>query len=174
MSGMLVTERLRLAPLVPNEADELHALWTEPAVRRYLWGDRILTPSHTLEVLRQSEECWHGQGWGLCSVRQIEVPRMIGFGGYWYVREPPELELVLGLGTGWWNRGFATEAGRRLIRYAFEQLRLPEVCGSTAAANVRSRRLMERLGMRFVRQESIDGRATMFYRIGPGPPKEEE
>lgn len=46
-----------------------------------------------------------------------------------------------------WGRGYATEAGRAAIAFAFEQLRLAEIVSFTVPANVRSRALMQRLGM---------------------------
>lgn len=163
MTSALETERLRLRPFVPEEADELHALWTQPEVRRHLWDDQVIPPDRTTEILRRSGELFAREGFGLWSIRIEDFPELCGFGGYWYFREPPELELLLGLGPAHWNRGLATEAGVALIRHGFDALGFGEVWGSTDAPNERSIRLMRRLGMEFQRRAEVDGLDTVFF-----------
>lgn len=46
-----------------------------------------------------------------------------------------------------WGRGFATEAARGALQIGFEVLKLQEIVAFTAPANIRSRAVMERLGM---------------------------
>ncbi len=47
---MLNTGRMRLRPISSDDVDALHALWTDPDVRRYLWDDRII-PRETVEEI---------------------------------------------------------------------------------------------------------------------------
>lgn len=162
---LLETERLRLAPLTADEAEELHAIWSEPEVRRYLWDDQGIPLEQTRAILERSAELFASDGVGLWSTRRQDLPALCGFGGFWYFREPPELELLLGLGTAWWKQGFATEAGRVLIRFGFTALDLDAVQGSDDAANLASIGLMQRLGMSFDRQAVVDRLDTVFYRI---------
>ncbi|POF61688.1 GNAT family N-acetyltransferase [Novacetimonas maltaceti] len=55
--------------------------------------------------------------------------------------------------TGWrmarpfWGRGYAPEAAATCLRFGFEGLDLPEIVANTVSANLRSRRVMEKLGM---------------------------
>lgn len=163
MINTLETGRLRLRPFVPEEADELHALWTQPEVRRFLWDDQVIPPDQTMEIMRRSGEFFAREGFGLWSIRTANSPELCGFGGYWYFREPPELELLLGLGPAHWHRGLATEAGIALIRYGFEVLGFDEVRGSTDAPNEPSLRLMRRLGMEFEKQAEVGGLDTVFF-----------
>lgn len=55
MSPTLETPRLRLAPFETREAAELHALWTRPEVRRYLWDDEIISAELTAEILEKNQ-----------------------------------------------------------------------------------------------------------------------
>jgi RimJ/RimL family protein N-acetyltransferase len=59
----------------------------------------------------------------------------------------PCVEIGWRLAAAHWNRGLATEGARRCLRYAFQELALPEVVAFTVPANLRSRRVMEKLGM---------------------------
>ena len=52
-----------------------------------------------------------------------------------------------------WGGGFATEAARAALRVAFERLSLSEIVSFTAVGNVKSRAVMERIGMRNTRQD---------------------
>ena len=55
-----------------------------------------------------------------------------------------------------WGKGYATEAARLALRYAFSTLRLPEVVSFTAEANLRSVRVMQHLGMTHDPKENFD------------------
>ena len=50
------------------------------------------------------------------------------------------------LAHAWWGQGLASEGARRVLQFAFDELRLPEVVAFTAIANQRSRAVMQRLG----------------------------
>jgi ribosomal-protein-alanine N-acetyltransferase len=71
--------------------------------------------------------------------------------------EPPtavcrlEVEMAYVLGAAYWRNGYATEACRRLIVYAFEELRLPRLLGGATADNPASLALQRRLGYRVER-----------------------
>ena len=49
-----------------------------------------------------------------------------------------------------WNKGYATEAAREMLRFAFEALQLHRVSGACMSRNPASRRVMEKMGMTFV------------------------
>ena len=50
--------------------------------------------------------------------------------------------------SGFWGKGYATEAARLALGVGFSTVGLEEIVSFTAVANRRSRRVMERLGMR--------------------------
>jgi ribosomal-protein-alanine N-acetyltransferase len=65
-------------------------------------------------------------------------------------REQPVLEVGWRLRRSAWGRGYATEAGRAALGFAFEALGRDEVVSFTVTGNHRSRAVMERLGMRYL------------------------
>lgn len=143
----LHTPRLELRPLRRQDHADLHAHWTEPAVRRYLWDGRIIAPDETREVIRTSDALFAQRGAGLWSIRSDDADALIGAAGYWYFHEPPELELLISLSASHWGRGLAREAAAALIDYAFDALDWPWVQASADAPNEASLRLLRRLGM---------------------------
>jgi RimJ/RimL family protein N-acetyltransferase len=60
------------------------------------------------------------------------------------------MEYYLGyaLSPAYWGHGYATEAARALIQYAFQEMKLPRLLAETSEENTRSQNVMRRLGMR--------------------------
>jgi ribosomal-protein-alanine N-acetyltransferase len=88
---------------------------------------------------------------------------LIGFGGFWHFREPPELEILHGVAESGWNRNYATEIAQAVIEYGVHSLGMRTIRGSTDAANRASVRVFEKLGFRFERRASVGGLDTVFY-----------
>jgi RimJ/RimL family protein N-acetyltransferase len=91
------------------------------------------------------------RGWGLWAVEVVGGAPFVGFVG---LSEPRfEAHFTPAVEIGWrlvrehWGHGYATEAGRAVLAFAFDELGLEEVVSFTTVANERSRRVMERLGM---------------------------
>lgn len=90
-------------------------------------------------------------GYGLWAV---EVPGKVPFAGFvglnvtlFEAPFTPAVEVGWRLAAGHWGHGYATEAAREAVRYGFDEAGLDEIVSFTVPANVRSRRVMERLGM---------------------------
>lgn len=78
-------------------------------------------------------------------------------------REQPVVEVGWRLRRSAWGRGYATEAARACLHYAFDELEREEVVSFTVVGNSRSRAVMERLGMRQIAtyDHPIEGRAAL-------------
>lgn len=159
------SERLKLRPFTTADVDALHALWTEPDVRRYLWDNRDLTREETATIIERSLEMQRDEGVGLWAVEQHDDSLLIGFGGYWYFSEPQQLQILFGLHPEHWGMGLATELAECLINYGFDTLELERVTGATDRANVSSQRVMEKAGMRFVERVRNRDSDLMYYAI---------
>ena len=80
-----------------------------------------------------------------------------------------EVELAFAFGREYWGFGYAYEACTRMVRYAFEELRLPRLVGGAMLENERSVNLHERLGYRLVRnpdQRDVVGWITILENPG--------
>ena len=100
------------------------------------------------------------RGFGLWALEAVGVAPFIGFAGLnvpqFEAPFTPAVEVGWRLDSKWWGHGFATEAGRAALNFAFDRLELPEIVSFTAQGNVRSRRVMERLGMTRDTAEDFD------------------
>jgi RimJ/RimL family protein N-acetyltransferase len=92
------------------------------------------------------------RGYGLWPVEVVGGAPFIGMVG---LADPdfeapfmPAVEIGWRLAAEHWGQGYATEAARAMLAFGFERLALPEIVSFTTVANVRSRRVMQKIGMR--------------------------
>ncbi len=151
---LIQTERLLLRPFTADDAELLHALFdTHPDVWRYD-GRFPRSPEQRRKLLKWRIYDYEHEGWGAMGVVLRGSGELIGQAGlqYWLCAQPdgtalPEVELFYKLDRDYWGQGYATEAGRALLIYAFDHLHLRRVVSTAQRANVHSVALMRRLGM---------------------------
>jgi ribosomal-protein-alanine N-acetyltransferase len=164
MAIELRTERLRLRPIEPADRAALHALWTEPAVRRYLWDDRVIDLATVDDVIARSTTSFAAEGFGLFALREREGEALLGAVGIFRLREG-EPELIYSLATACMGRGLASEASRAVIRDAFERLGFARVLARTDPPNQASLEVMKRLGMSYAGESVEGGLPTVSYTL---------
>ncbi|MEH0826044.1 MULTISPECIES: GNAT family N-acetyltransferase [unclassified Micromonospora] len=150
---LLETERLWLRRFTPDDVDNLVELDSDPEVMRFLTGGRP-TPRATVRdeqlprLLRQYD-AHPGLGRWAAEDR--------GSGGFlgWFALDPSDdgtqAELGYRLRRSAWGRGLATEGSLALVRHAFDAVGVRRVWAQTMTVNSRSRAVMEKVGLRFVR-----------------------
>ena len=84
----------------------------------------------------------------------VEIPGVTPFAGFIGLSIPrfeahftPCVEIGWRLAAEYWNRGYATEGARAALDFGFSSLQLQEIVSMTAVGNLRSRRVMEKIGM---------------------------
>jgi ribosomal-protein-alanine N-acetyltransferase len=163
---ILRTARLVLRPALSQDHAVLHAMFTDPGVRRVIFDDQIISLQQSLDFARKSEWLFATEGFGLWTAATSD--EVVGFGGLWYFREPPELELLYGVRDAQLKRGYGREIARGVIAYGFDVMHMNEIWASTDPAHADSRRLLEDLGFTFHRQAVAAGLETVFYRKRAG------
>ena len=145
----LTTARLLLRPWRDADLPAFAALNADPRVMEFLPKLLSSAESDALAAVIRSNGELRGFGWWAVEI-QGEAP-FIGFVGLSVPRFEahftPCIEIGWRLAYEYWHHGYAIEAARAAARFGFEELDLKEIVSFTATANVRSRRVMERLGM---------------------------
>jgi|SRR5579863_2160945 len=102
-------------------------------------------------VADRIEPHFEKHGFGLCAAELRDTGAFIGFIGLavpsFEAHFTPCVEIGWRLAADYWGRGLATEGAREMVRYAFNVVGLDEIVSMTVPANLRSRRVMEKLGM---------------------------
>ncbi|HUE96077.1 MAG TPA: GNAT family N-acetyltransferase [Longimicrobiaceae bacterium] len=164
MKGPLRTPRLVLDPVRKGDAIVLHAHWTDPEVREFLWDGKVVTRQQVAEVVETSDRLFAEAGAGLWAMRS-PAGAFFGCAGFWYFHEPPELELIISLSPSSWGTGLASEAARALVDHAFSALGWDFVQASTDAPNERSLKLIRALGMQPTGQRPGEFGTIEVFRI---------
>lgn len=143
------TERLKLRQWNDNDYSAFADLNSDPKVMEYF--PSLMSKNESDEMASKIKSLISTKGWGFWAVEERKNSKFIGFVG---LHEPlPELPFSPCVEIGWrlskdnWGKGYATEAAKEVIKYAFESLELPEVYSFTPVENSRSRAVMERLNM---------------------------
>ncbi len=140
------------------DVEELVAINADPRVTEFLARSYSRELSESLAAAMRRDLTAHGYGWWVVEVRG-ETP----FAGLICLQAVPfETPFTPANEIGWrfayehWGRGYATEGARAALAFAFERLGWDEVVAFTAASNLRSQRVMERLGMRHDARDDFD------------------
>lgn len=144
------TDRLRLRQWCAADRAPFAALNADPRVMEF--SPARLSRAESDSMANRCEGLITERGWGFWAVETRATREFIGLVGLHTTASElpfsPSIEISWRLATRHWGKGYATEAARGAIRVGFAQLRLPDIVAFTAVGNIRSRAVMERIGMR--------------------------
>jgi ribosomal-protein-alanine N-acetyltransferase len=87
----------------------------------------------------------------------------IGWCGLKFRAELKEVDLGYRFMEKYWGQGYATEAAFAAVKYGFEKLHIPRITGRADPKNLASARVLEKIGMKFIGQEQVDGHSALVY-----------
>jgi RimJ/RimL family protein N-acetyltransferase len=155
----ILTDRLRLRRSVPDDAEAIAAYRSDPEVHRYQGWQRT-DADHVRDEIEQMVDRPVGQpgGWVQFSVEERDDHRLIGDIGLSPADDAPGvIKIGYTMSPEAQGRGYATEAVRALIDYAFDRLAADTVRAYASEENLPSIRVAEKVGMRLV--ERIERRS---------------
>jgi ribosomal-protein-alanine N-acetyltransferase len=167
MSALIETARLMMRPFATDDIGELHRLWGDPGVRKFLWDDRIIPLETAVAVVESSIDSFAAHGFGFWTICFKNDPKLIGFGGLRHFTDDgaamSEVEILYGVATEHWRKGVATEAARAVLRHGFEEGELAHIYAGADPPNAASFRVMEKLGMKFAPTIVVKGVEAIYY-----------
>jgi RimJ/RimL family protein N-acetyltransferase len=146
---VLTTARLELRPWRDSDREPFAALNADPEVMRFM--PERLERAASDALLDAVQQGLAARGWGVWALARRDGGEFLGYVGLsrvtFSVPFAPCLEVLWRLKRSSWGHGYATEGTRRCLEYAFGTLAAEELYAFTVPANLRSRAVMERLGM---------------------------
>ncbi len=160
MHVLLETDRLVLRQFTPADVDHLVELDADLEVMHFITGGR---PTPRAEIEQEVLPAWldyytRTARLGFWAAEDKATGQFVG----WFHLRPgeghgdEEPELGYRLRRTAWGKGYATEGCRALIDMAFAELGVQRVLAETMAVHTASRRVMERSGLRLVREFHAD------------------
>jgi RimJ/RimL family protein N-acetyltransferase len=159
----LETERLVLRPWREEDLGPYAEMCADPAVMRYIGSGRTLERDEAWRQIAIFLGHWDLRGYGLWAVETKAERSFIGRVGLWRPEGWPGLELGWTLARAHWGNGYATEAGRASMEFAWTRLAAAELISLIQPENAASRRVAERLGMKVARREMLGANEVLVY-----------
>lgn len=142
----LETDRLRIRPYSESDIPELLPLiGTKEVAATTLRIAHPYTEKDAREFLEFANE--PGKVWLAVTLRN--GGRQIGGIGLRIEEQHQHAELGYWLGAAYWGQGYATEAGRAMLRFGFEDLKLHRIFATHFKHNPASGSILKKLGMRY-------------------------
>jgi RimJ/RimL family protein N-acetyltransferase len=145
----ILTDRLVLRRWRPEDRVPFAALNADPVVMEHF--PSTLTRTESEAGVDRIEVHFAKHSFGLFAA---EIPGITPFAGFIGLSIPafqahftPCVEIGWRLAREYWGKGYATEGARAVLQFGFERLGLAEIVSFTTAGNMRSRRVMEKIGM---------------------------
>ena len=149
-NSIIKTERLVLRQWREEDLEPFVKMNADSKVREFFPG--LMSREECERSIKLMSGHINRFGWGFWAVSLMASDEFIGFIGledvYCQAHFIPAVEIGWRLAIDYWGKGYATEGAKAALTYGFETLNLDEIVSFTAMQNMRSRRIMEKIGMR--------------------------
>ncbi|OON69317.1 GNAT family N-acetyltransferase [Hymenobacter sp. CRA2] len=158
------TARLALRPITAADFELYFRFQTDPQVLQHIGPPRsAAVVQQYLDNMPHDYERWPGMG------RWFTVDKATGAVVGIHLLKPLDTSAHIELGyrllPEYWGHGYATEMGRALVQYGFQQLGLRQIVGITSPTNVASQHVLEKCGLRYQHMAHYYGAEQRFYTI---------
>ncbi len=149
MTPILETDRLLLRRWRVSDREPFRAINADRRVMEFF--PALLTAEETDQAIVRIEKHFEEHGFGLYAAELRATGTMVGYVGLsiprFHAPFMPAVEIGWRLAFEVWGQGLATEGAHAAVEHAFRNLRLAMIVSFTVPGNVRSRRVMEKIGM---------------------------
>ncbi|WP_433788719.1 GNAT family N-acetyltransferase [Actinoplanes sp. CA-252034] len=157
----LRTERLVLRQWKDDDVDALAPMYADPEVMRYIRDGSVQSREETAAHLDRMRQHWDEHGFGLFAAELAATGELTGWVGlavpHFLPEVMPAVEIGWRLGRSFWGAGLATEGARAALRFGLVDQGLERLVSIRQVANVRSARVMEKIGLTFDRRTTVPG-----------------
>lgn len=158
------TARLRLRRFTPDDLEAFAHIIGDPEVMKYIGAGETFTVEGAKPHLKNFiEKYWESHSFGRWALVHKSTGDLIGHCGFRMLEGTPELVYLLA--KQHWRAGLASEAASACLRYAFEELRLEIVVAVTKHENAASRRVLEKIGMKYERDARFNNIDCVYYSV---------
>jgi len=162
---ILKTKRLILRGFRESDLDAYAEMCADEEVMRYIGTGKLLSRAESWRSIAAIIGHWFLRGYGLWAVEEQQSGEMIGRIGCWKPEGWIGLEIGWCLRRAFWGHGFATEAGKASIDFAFTKLQQSHVISLIRPDNAASRRVAEKLGEELEGKTEVSGNEAVIYGI---------
>lgn len=164
MPPVLLTRRMRLRPPRPDDLEDIYRLGSSSRVMRYITPGQTQSREEAKKDLRKRMAS-AGDRLGYWIAEEKDTGKFIGWMALKHLNKSADIELGYRFLEEYWGRGLATEGSFKILDYAFRTLELERVVAVAVEENRASTRVMEKVGMTFVRHGRYYDTDCVVYEI---------
>ena len=170
MKIFIETDRLMIRALLPEDAEGIFELDSDPEVHRYLGNKPIKTIEQAAETIQFIRQQYLDNGIGRWAVIEKGTNTFVGWTGLKLMKETVNnhnnyYDLGYRLIKKYWGKGYATETATASLAYGFNELKLPEIFAMADVQNAGSNAVLKKAGLRFMEVFHDDDTPHNWYRI---------
>ncbi|WP_224483588.1 GNAT family N-acetyltransferase [Robertkochia aurantiaca] len=162
MNKIAETSRLLLREFTTEDAHHFYDMNSDPLVLRYTGDPPFKSKEEAFEFVKNYDQ-YERFNYGRWAVIRKEDDAFLGWCGLKYHPDKRLTEVGFRFYRKYWGEGYATEAARSSINYGFAELGLPEIHAHVHKDNQASVRVLEKLGMVFLKPIEYDGMEALLY-----------
>ncbi|MEZ0182875.1 GNAT family N-acetyltransferase [Flavobacterium oncorhynchi] len=170
MKKPIETERLLLREVIVSDVDGMFELDSNPNVHIYIGKKPVTTIEQSAAYIENLQQQYKDFGTGRWAVILKETNEFLGWSGIKFITDEINnhknfYEIGYRFIEKHWGKGYATEAGKAFIEYAFDNLKADAVYAYADAGNDNSRKILEKLGLRYVNSFEYQEELEVWYEL---------
>jgi len=169
MQHALQSEHLYYREFLPEDARALFEMDSDPEVHRYLYDATATDIEKVSGVIDYIRQQYIDNGFGRMATFEKATGEFVGWTGLKLERNVNGHETFYDIGYRFrqkhWGKGYATEATKFFLTYAFAVLKVQKVNGFAFTGNAASRRVLEKCGLKVVKTFEFAGVESVWYEI---------
>ena len=168
MATVLETKNLILRLAESSDLEDACLLHADPDVMRYIGKGKTSSKEDVKIWLDCMIAYQQKHGFGIYAVVHKETNQYVGRAGLIHLafdESQSDIEVCYALHKKFWGKGYATEIAKALVQYGFQDLKLDKLVAVTYPENLPSRHVLEKIGMRYIKQTAYRNIQVSFYEI---------
>lgn len=170
MKKPIETERLLLRELQLSDADGMFELDSNPNVHLFLGNRPVKHIEESIEYIHFVQKQYKDFGIGRWAVILKETNEFLGWSGIKFITDEINghknfYEIGYRFIEKHWGKGYATEAGKAFVDYAFNEIKADAIYAYADAGNENSRRILEKLGLQYVNSFEYQEELEVWYEL---------
>ena len=170
MKGPIETERLILREFLLSDVDGMFEMDSNPNVHRFLGKKPVKHIDESRAYIETIQGQYKKYGIGRWAVVLKETNEFIGWSGIKLItNEINKHQNFYEIGYRFiekhWGKGYATEAGKAFVAYAFNEMKVEALYAYADEGNENSRKILEKLGLRYVNSFEYEEEMEVWYEL---------
>jgi len=170
MKEPIETERLLLREIQMSDVDGMFELDSNPNVHLFVGNKPVKSIEESIGYVKNVQQQYKDFGIGRWAVILKETNEFLGWSGIKFITNEINnhkdfYEIGYRFIEKHWGKGYATEAGKAFIDYAFNVMKVDALYAYADAGNENSRKILEKLGLRYVNSFEYEEELEVWYEL---------